>query len=67
MTKPWDHAAGTLMMEEAGGQALRFNNQPYRPGDPIESGIISATSAATVATVQSVFEAVQLPLLQPPA
>jgi fructose-1,6-bisphosphatase/inositol monophosphatase family enzyme len=67
MTKPWDHAAGALMMEEAGGLALRFNGQPYRPGDPIESGIIAAPSSATVATVQSVFEAVQLPLLQLPS
>ncbi|MBV8391745.1 MAG: inositol monophosphatase [Alphaproteobacteria bacterium] len=65
MTKPWDHAAGALMMEEAGGRALRFNGQAYRPADPIESGIISAPLATTVTTVREVFEAVQLPLLQP--
>lgn len=28
---PWDHAAGTLMITEAGGKAATFDGQPYRP------------------------------------
>jgi fructose-1,6-bisphosphatase/inositol monophosphatase family enzyme len=44
MTKPWDHAAGALMMAEAGGGAVRFNRQPFRPADRIDAGIIAATS-----------------------
>jgi fructose-1,6-bisphosphatase/inositol monophosphatase family enzyme len=62
-TKPWDHAAGALMMVEAGGQALRFNGEPYRPEGPLEGGIIAAVSPQVMANVQSVVEAVQMPLL----
>jgi fructose-1,6-bisphosphatase/inositol monophosphatase family enzyme len=65
MTKPWDHAAGSLMMEEAGGQGLRFDGSAYRAGDRVEAGIISAPSPETVVAVREVFEVVQLPLLQP--
>jgi fructose-1,6-bisphosphatase/inositol monophosphatase family enzyme len=65
MTKPWDHAAGALMMEEAGGQALRFNGARFKPADRIDSGIIAAPSRETVAKVKAVLEAVELPLLQP--
>jgi fructose-1,6-bisphosphatase/inositol monophosphatase family enzyme len=62
-TKSWDHAAGALMMAEAGGQALRFNGQPYMPEGPLEGGIISSTSAEVVATVKDILERVELPLL----
>jgi fructose-1,6-bisphosphatase/inositol monophosphatase family enzyme len=62
-TKSWDHAAGALMMAEAGGQALRFNGQPYMPEGPLEGGIISSTSAPVVATVKDILERVELPLL----
>ena len=65
MTKPWDHAAGALMLTEAGGDALRFNGQPYRPADRIDSGIIASPSRKTLADVRAVFEAVQMPLLAP--
>ncbi|SJZ48687.1 fructose-1,6-bisphosphatase [Enhydrobacter aerosaccus] len=65
MTKPWDHAAGALMMQEAGGQALRFNGIGYRPGDKVDSGIIASPSPEVVADVRTLFEAVQLPLLVP--
>ena len=63
-TKPWDHAAGALMMVEAGGQALRFNGGPYRPEGPLEGGIVSALSADVVATARDVLERVELPLLR---
>ncbi|MBS0520249.1 MAG: inositol monophosphatase [Proteobacteria bacterium] len=65
MTKPWDHAAGALMMSEAGGEAIRFNGAPYRPGDRVDSGIIASPSPEVVAQVQQLFERVQLPLLAP--
>jgi fructose-1,6-bisphosphatase/inositol monophosphatase family enzyme len=65
MTKPWDHAAGALMMTEAGGQALRFNGAPYGPADSVESGIIAAIRPQTVSHVRAIFETVELPLLQP--
>jgi fructose-1,6-bisphosphatase/inositol monophosphatase family enzyme len=64
-TKPWDHAAGALMLTEAGGAAIRFNGQPYRLTDPIDSGIISAASPDVVAEVKAVFEMVEVPLLAP--
>jgi fructose-1,6-bisphosphatase/inositol monophosphatase family enzyme len=64
-TKPWDHAAGALMLAEAGGQAVRFNGEAYRPEGPLEGGIISSASAAVVAEVQAVLEMVKLPLLAP--
>lgn len=63
-TKPWDHAAGALMMAEAGGQALRFNGEAYRPEGPLEGGIISARSSEIVATARDVLERVELPLLR---
>ena len=65
MTKPWDHAAGALMLEEAGGQALRFNGARFRPADRIDSGIIAAPSREIVSEVRAALEAVELPLLQP--
>lgn len=64
-TKPWDHAAGALMLVEAGGQALRFNGEPYRPEGPLEGGIISSLSDEVVATAREVLERVELPLLAP--
>lgn len=65
MTKPWDHAAGALMLEEAGGAAMRFNGQPFRPADKIDSGIIASPSKQVLAEVRAIFETVQLPLLAP--
>lgn len=38
---PWDHAPGTLFLEEAGGRAARFDGSPYRPAEP-GSGILAA-------------------------
>jgi fructose-1,6-bisphosphatase/inositol monophosphatase family enzyme len=64
-TKPWDHAAGALMMAEAGGGALRFNGEPFLPEGPLEGGIISAMSGEVVTTAREVLERVELPLLAP--
>lgn len=30
---PWDHAPGTLLLQEAGGHVARHDGQPYRAGD----------------------------------
>ncbi|MGV1915745.1 inositol monophosphatase family protein [uncultured Agrobacterium sp.] len=38
---PWDHLAGVLTHQEAGGHTAKLDGTPYRPGD-IEGGILSA-------------------------
>lgn len=63
MTKPWDHAAGTLMIAEAGGEAQRFDGKPYAPPQHINSGLITAIHPQTLAEVRTLFEAVRMPLL----
>ncbi|SIR01035.1 fructose-1,6-bisphosphatase [Rhizobium sp. RU35A] len=40
---PWDHLAGTLISQEAGGHAARFDGSPYRPTD-LEGGLLVATN-----------------------
>jgi fructose-1,6-bisphosphatase/inositol monophosphatase family enzyme len=39
---PWDHLAGVLVHQEAGGYTAKFDGTPYRPGD-LAGGILSAT------------------------
>src|SRR5258706_11403191 len=62
-TKPWDHAAGALMVTEAGGQAQRFSGAPYGPAGGMDGGIITSVSSRVLAEVRAVFDAVQMPLL----
>jgi len=62
-TKPWDHAAGALLIREAGGLAERFDGSPYGPAGSQEGGIIAAVSPNVMVEVRSVLEAVQIPLL----
>lgn len=64
-TKPWDHAAGALMMREAGGQAIRLKGTPYRPAEPIDLGIISSPSVEAVTEAKALYEMVEMPLLAP--
>lgn len=45
-TLPWDHAAGVLWLNEAGGRAARMDGTPYRPGDWDRFGMIGAASPA---------------------
>jgi len=33
--KPWDTAAGTLIVEEAGGRVTTGDGAPWKPGDPL--------------------------------
>lgn len=39
---PWDHAAGVLLLQEAGGYTARLDGTPYRATDRVE-GLLSAT------------------------
>jgi len=65
MTKPWDHAAGALMLEEAGGQALRLNGEPYWPAGRMDAGIVAAASPEVVVEAKAVYDMVEMPLLVP--
>jgi fructose-1,6-bisphosphatase/inositol monophosphatase family enzyme len=64
-TKPWDHAAGALLVSEAGGRAVRFDGTPYGPAGSMEGGIITAASPQVLSEVRAIFEAVEMPLLVP--
>jgi len=45
-TLAWDHAAGALWLEEAGGRAARPDGSPYRVDEPEKTGLIGASSPA---------------------
>jgi fructose-1,6-bisphosphatase/inositol monophosphatase family enzyme len=57
--KPWDHAAGILIVEEAGGHALMQGTRlPYRPEPAIVEGtVLLAPSAAAWAELDRLFPA----------
>jgi len=42
-TLPWDHAAGVLFLNEAGGKAARWDGSAYLPGDG-RTGMLGASS-----------------------
>jgi len=50
-TLPWDHAAGILMVTEAGGAAARPDGSPYTLSGTTE-GVLVAASSETWATVR---------------
>jgi fructose-1,6-bisphosphatase/inositol monophosphatase family enzyme len=66
-TKPWDHAAGTLMMREAGGGAIQFAGAPYVPAQQLNAGLIAASTAEALAEARLALEASRMPLLAPKA
>lgn len=41
-TLPWDHAPGSLLVEEAGGRVARLSGRRYRVGDPGTSLLVAA-------------------------
>jgi len=45
-TLAWDHAAGVLWLNEAGGKAARFDGSPYRVDEWALKGLIGAASPA---------------------
>lgn len=59
---PWDHAAGTLMLTEAGGEGRRLDGQLYAPSQPTTSGIVAAINPRVWSEVRILFEAVRMPL-----
>jgi fructose-1,6-bisphosphatase/inositol monophosphatase family enzyme len=49
---PWDHAAGTLMITEAGGKAATFDGQPYRPLPQPGNSLLMAPDEESWATLR---------------
>lgn len=49
-TLAWDHAAGALLLTEAGGVTLRPDRSAYRPDDD-RSGLLAASDGATAEAV----------------
>lgn len=45
-TLPWDHAAGVLFVNEAGGKAARPDGSPYRTDQHGQKGLFGASSPA---------------------
>jgi fructose-1,6-bisphosphatase/inositol monophosphatase family enzyme len=43
-TLPWDHAAGVLFLNEAGGKAARPDGRPYRVDEYAEPGLLGAST-----------------------
>jgi len=43
---PWDHAAGALFLEEAGGKCARPDGSPYRSEDYERRGLLGAATPA---------------------
>lgn len=52
--KPWDHLAGVLMVQEAGGIVTKFDGSPYNITDE-HGGIVVATNADVLNQVQDHF------------
>ncbi|GEM_PF-92150 len=52
--KPWDHLAGVLMVQEAGGIVTKFDGSPYKITDE-HGGIVVATHADVMNQVQEHF------------
>ena len=58
-TLPWDHAAGVLFVNEAGGMAARPDGSPYRVDEAGRKGLIGAASS-------TLFENLAGQLAEPP-
>ena len=51
-TRPWDHAPGSLLLEEAGAFLGTFEGGRYRPQDDSPRGLVAAADRATYELVQ---------------
>lgn len=51
-TRPWDHAAGAVLIRELGGVSMRLDGSDYRVGDA-EVGLIAAASPESADRVLS--------------
>jgi fructose-1,6-bisphosphatase/inositol monophosphatase family enzyme len=65
-TKPWDHAAGALLVREAGGIANRHDGRPYDPAQPLTAGILTAPDAERWRELHALFTGAAAPLLDSP-
>ena len=54
-TLPWDHAAGILFLNEAGGKVCRWDGQPYRPSNNT-TGLLGASSPRLWEEAHQIFE-----------
>jgi fructose-1,6-bisphosphatase/inositol monophosphatase family enzyme len=45
-TLPWDHAAGALWLNEAGGKCARLDGSPYRVDRWRDKGLLGAANLA---------------------
>lgn len=50
--KPWDHAAGALVMAELGGRAETLRGAPYRPANR-DGGVAAAPNADALAALRA--------------
>ncbi|WP_148573881.1 inositol monophosphatase family protein [Nocardioides caldifontis] len=55
--KPWDHAPGSLLLEEAGGYVGTFGGAPYRPQQEPPLGLVAAADRETYDVVQRLVHA----------
>lgn len=44
---PWDHAAGALMLREAGARVAHLDGRPYVPAPPVPNGLLVARDPKT--------------------
>jgi fructose-1,6-bisphosphatase/inositol monophosphatase family enzyme len=51
-TQPWDHAPGSLILEESGAYLGTFEGGRYRPQDPPPGGLVGAADRATYDRIQ---------------
>jgi fructose-1,6-bisphosphatase/inositol monophosphatase family enzyme len=56
LLNPWDHAAGVLMVEEAGGYARLLSDAPYAPRFLAADGLLIAPDAETWGELRRVLE-----------
>jgi fructose-1,6-bisphosphatase/inositol monophosphatase family enzyme len=54
--KPWDHAPGSLLVEEVGGVVGTFGGQRYRPQDDPPHGLVVAADRTTYDLVQGLVD-----------
>jgi fructose-1,6-bisphosphatase/inositol monophosphatase family enzyme len=52
-TLPWDHAPGSLIVQEAGLYVARLDGEPYRPGDG-GAGLLAASPDAAPAVAAQI-------------
>lgn len=58
-TLAWDHAAGALWLDEAGGKAARFDGSPYRVDEVGRTGLIGAASPQLFEAMARRLEAIE--------